>query len=50
MSAEMTEWVTYGWWCEECAEGAEDYEMESDAFLDANDHDNTEHPGIVTQP
>jgi len=44
MSTEITESTTYGWYCTTCSEGADDYDFESDACVDAADHDTADHP------
>jgi hypothetical protein len=44
MSAQITEVTTYGWYCAICPDGADDYEYESDACIDAEQHDDDNHP------
>jgi hypothetical protein len=43
VTAEITEFTTFGWYCAECADGAEGMEDEAVALNGANDHDRTNH-------
>lgn len=44
MSAATTEFTTYGWYCAECSDGGEDYVDETDAEIDAFEHNHANHP------
>lgn len=47
MTTSIHETTVFGWYCAICGEGDEDYDFESQAQKDADEHDRENHGDVV---